>query len=109
MEQEKAIIREKLTPPKPGKVLLYSCCAPCAGELMEAMTASEIDYSIYFYNPNIHPKKSMKLEKMKISVMLRNITYPLLTPITIQIIGLSVQKEWNGILNEVDGAPRVLI
>ena len=42
--------REKLNPPKPGKVLLHSCCAPCAGELMEAMTESQVDYSIYFYS-----------------------------------------------------------
>ena len=38
-------------------LLLHSCCAPCAGELMEAMLASKIDLTIYFYNPNIHPKK----------------------------------------------------
>ena len=30
------------------KVLLHSCCAPCSGEVMEAMLASGIDYSIYF-------------------------------------------------------------
>lgn len=40
------------------KVLLHSCCAPCSGEVMEAMTASGIDYTIYFYNPNIHPVRS---------------------------------------------------
>ena len=35
------------------KLLLHSCCAPCAGEIMEAVAASEIDTSIFFYNPNI--------------------------------------------------------
>ncbi len=39
------------------KVLLHSCCAPCSGEVMEAMQASGIDYTIFFYNPNIHPLK----------------------------------------------------
>ncbi|MGD9426302.1 epoxyqueuosine reductase QueH [Pantoea sp. NSTU24] len=52
--------------PLPGghnKVLLHSCCAPCSGEVMEAMLASGIDYTIYFYNPNIHPLKEYELRK----------------------------------------------
>src|SRR5688572_15387875 len=52
--------------PLPGgnsKVLLHSCCAPCSGEVMEAMLASGIDYTIFFYNPNIHPKKEYELRK----------------------------------------------
>jgi len=27
------------------KLLLHSCCAPCSGEVMEAITASGIDYT----------------------------------------------------------------
>lgn len=46
-----------------NKVLLHSCCAPCSGEVMEAMLASGIDYTIFFYNPNIHPLKEYKLRK----------------------------------------------
>lgn len=45
------------------KVLLHSCCAPCSGEVMEAMLASGIDYTIFFYNPNIHPLKEYLLRK----------------------------------------------
>lgn len=30
---------------------------------MEAMTASGIDYSIYFYNPNIHPDREYEIRK----------------------------------------------
>lgn len=48
---------------KNAKVLLHSCCAPCAGEVMEAISASGIDYSIFFYNPNIHPKREYELRK----------------------------------------------
>ena len=52
------IDRPILTPPNGHKkVLLHSCCAPCSGEVMEAMIASGIEFTIYFYNPNIHPKK----------------------------------------------------
>lgn len=46
-----------------NKVLLHSCCAPCSGEVMEAMLASNIDYTIFFYNPNIHPLKEYELRK----------------------------------------------
>lgn len=45
------------------KVLLHSCCAPCSGEVMEAMAASGIEITIFFYNPNIHPLKEYELRK----------------------------------------------
>lgn len=45
------------------KLLLHSCCAPCSGEVMEAITASGIDYTIFFYNPNIHPEREYLLRK----------------------------------------------
>ncbi|MGE8290996.1 MAG: epoxyqueuosine reductase QueH, partial [Sphingobacterium sp.] len=63
MEKEE-FVREKLALPGEGKkLLLHSCCAPCAGEVMEALIASDIDFTIYFYNPNIHPRKEYDLRK----------------------------------------------
>nr|WP_274607572.1 epoxyqueuosine reductase QueH [Thiococcus pfennigii] len=38
------------------KVLRHASCAPCSGEIIEAMLASEIDVTVLFYNPNIHPR-----------------------------------------------------
>ena len=56
--------REKLiSPTASNKVLMHSCCAPCAGELMEAMVYSGIDLTIFFYNPNIHPHKEYEIRK----------------------------------------------
>ena len=56
--------RPKLeTPNGESSLLLHSCCAPCAGEVMEAVAASDIDTSIYFYNPNIHPIEEYELRK----------------------------------------------
>ena len=56
--------RPKLEMPnKESKLLLHSCCAPCAGEIMEAVAASDIDTTIYFYNPNIHPKEEYEIRK----------------------------------------------
>jgi epoxyqueuosine reductase len=51
------------TPGGHREVLLHSCCAPCSGEVMEAMLASGIDYTIFFYNPNIHPLREYELRK----------------------------------------------
>ncbi len=50
-------------PDQHKKLLLHSCCAPCSGEVMERLTESGIDYTIYFYNPNIHPLKEYELRK----------------------------------------------
>lgn len=46
-----------------NKVLMHSCCAPCSGPLIEKMAQSGIDLTIFFYNPNIHPKKEYELRK----------------------------------------------
>lgn len=45
------------------KLLLHSCCAPCSGEVMERLLASGIDYTIFFYNPNIHPLEEYLIRK----------------------------------------------
>ena len=56
--------RPTLIPPGGrNKVLLHSCCAPCSGEVMEAMLAAGVEYTIFFYNPNIHPQEEYRLRK----------------------------------------------
>ena len=58
--------RITLSPPNDQTpVLLHSCCAPCSGELMEAFVFSKIKFSIFFYNPNIHPKKEYEIRKQE--------------------------------------------
>ena len=51
------------TPNGEASLLLHSCCAPCAGEIMEAVATSEIKTTVYFYNPNIHPIQEYELRK----------------------------------------------
>lgn len=51
------------TPNGSKKVLMHSCCAPCAGEVMDALAASEIETTIFFYNPNIHPRDEYEIRK----------------------------------------------
>lgn len=53
-----------LEPPKgEEKILMHSCCAPCSGEVIEAMVKSGLDLTIFFYNPNIHPLKEYEIRK----------------------------------------------
>lgn len=51
------------TPNGEKRLVLHSCCAPCAGEIMEAMAVSRIDFVLFFYNPNIHPRTEYELRK----------------------------------------------
>ena len=44
-------------------LLVHSCCAPCAGDVMNELTKSGISYTILFYNPNIHPTKEYEIRK----------------------------------------------
>lgn len=56
--------RPLLEPPEDGgSLLMHSCCAPCAGDILEAVHASGIETTVYFYNPNIHPAKEYELRK----------------------------------------------
>lgn len=50
-------------PGNADKLLLHSCCAPCSGEVMEALLFSKIDFTIFFYNPNIHPVQEYEIRK----------------------------------------------
>jgi predicted adenine nucleotide alpha hydrolase (AANH) superfamily ATPase len=63
---ESNIKRDKLLLPQGHqKVLLHSCCAPCAGEIMESIKASGIELTILFYNPNIHPRREYEIRKQE--------------------------------------------
>ena len=54
----------KLIPPNgEEKILLHSCCAPCSGDLMERLVESGVQLTIFFYNPNIHPRDEYEIRK----------------------------------------------
>src|SRR3990167_6316286 len=50
-------------PEERHNLLMHSCCAPCAGEIMENLVECGVDFSIFFYNPNIHPQKEYEIRK----------------------------------------------
>ncbi len=57
------MVELSLPPGGERKVLLHSCCAPCSGAVIEKIHQSGVDLTIFFYNPNIHPKKEYDLRK----------------------------------------------
>lgn len=76
------IEREKLVLPHGAdKLLLHSCCAPCSGEVMEALLYSGIDFSIFFIirifilyrNMKYENRKTLRLPKSTIFLLLMQI------------------------------------
>lgn len=105
-----AIQRQKLELPSGhNKLLLHSCCAPCSGEVMESLIESNINFSIFFYNPNIHPVKEYLIRKEENIRFADKHNIPFIAQIMTPIIGLPVLKVWKMNLNAVSAVPCVLI
>ncbi|MCK5718618.1 MAG: epoxyqueuosine reductase QueH [Thiomargarita sp.] len=67
----------KLIPPNNEKqILLHSCCAPCSGQIMEALLNSNIKYTIFFYNPNIQPLKEYEIRKNENKLFAEKLNIP---------------------------------
>lgn len=56
-------ISKLVLPENKSKLLLHSCCAPCSGDIMKRLLDSNITYTVFFYNPNIHPYEEYVLRK----------------------------------------------
>ncbi len=48
------------------KLLLHACCAPCSSHVLERLS-QHFKITIYYYNPNIHPKEEYerRLDELK--------------------------------------------
>lgn len=44
-------------------LLLHTCCAPCSVQCIKELRKENIDPTIYWYNPNIHPYKEYEARK----------------------------------------------
>ena len=56
-------ISKLVLPDNKSKLLLHSCCAPGSVDIMKRLLDSDINYTVYFYNPNIHPHEEYMLRK----------------------------------------------
>lgn len=55
-KQEFVLNKNINLPVKKMKILLLSCCAPCACAVIKKLIINEEDFAVLFYNPNIHPE-----------------------------------------------------
>ena len=42
------------------KLLLHACCGPCACYPTKILRSQDVDFTLLYYNPNIHPYKEFK-------------------------------------------------
>jgi predicted adenine nucleotide alpha hydrolase (AANH) superfamily ATPase len=66
LRRKQGLAATAAAPPEGVKrVLLHSCCAPCSGAMVEEMSASALveEVVVFFYNPNIHPRKEYEIRK----------------------------------------------
>ena len=45
------------------KLLLHTCCAPCSVYCIESLRRENIEPTVYWYNPNIHPYKEYEARR----------------------------------------------
>lgn len=45
---------------KKNEVLMHTCCAPCSISCIEILEENNIEPTLYWYNPNIHPYTEYK-------------------------------------------------
>lgn len=45
------------------KILLHTCCAPCLIKCADALEGEGTEFSLFWYNPNIHPYTEYKSRK----------------------------------------------
>jgi len=65
-EEMETIIKSFENTQKKPTLLLHACCGPCSSAVLERLSKI-FDITIYFYNPNIHPKTEhdRRLEELK--------------------------------------------
>lgn len=61
------------------KILLHTCCAPCAIYPINRLREAGFDISAFWYNPNVHPftEHKNRLEAMK--TLAQKLSFPLIT------------------------------
>lgn len=62
------------------RVLLHSCCAPCAIPSIEDLAASGHSVECLFYNPNVHPYKEHERRLEALRMCLSGMGVPLHVP-----------------------------
>ncbi len=51
---------------KKDKVLLLVCCAPCCAGVVDFIAEHKLNYTLFFYNPNIYPETEYQHRKNEV-------------------------------------------
>lgn len=57
------------------KMLLHTCCAPCSAYVLELLR-EVFDLTLYFYDPNIHPKEEYEKRRYEMRVYAERFCIP---------------------------------
>jgi predicted adenine nucleotide alpha hydrolase (AANH) superfamily ATPase len=59
-----------------SRLLLHICCAPCLCHPYQALTAEGVDFTGFWYNPNIHPYKEYQARLQSVKDFARDHKMP---------------------------------
>lgn len=59
------------------KVLLHTCCAPCANQCVETLRREGEDVTLFWHNPNIHPLQEFRARREALRIYARLVGVPL--------------------------------
>ena len=60
------------------KLLLHTCCGPCATYCVNRLRAENFDVSAFWYNPNVHPFTEHKLRLEAALTLSQKMAFPLI-------------------------------
>ncbi|AEE14285.1 protein of unknown function DUF208 [Thermodesulfobium narugense DSM 14796] len=60
------------------KVLLHTCCGPCASGVIPWFRAQGLDFVSYYYNPNIHPFSEYEKRRLNLEEVARILNFEVL-------------------------------
>ena len=75
------------------KLLLHTCCAPCSVYCIDSLRKENIEPTVYWYNPNIHPYQEYKARRD----CLKEYTERVLTVSNDIVVHDLIKKEGNNI------------
>ncbi len=62
-----------------SKMLLLSCCAPCSCAVIEKLFKENVNFSVLFYNPNIHPFEEYEKRRLENEIFCRQRKIPFIS------------------------------
>ena len=64
------------TPGGENKILLHCCCAPCSASILRRMLDRDLAVTVFFYNPNIHPREEYEHRKREVIRYVQKVRVP---------------------------------